>query len=65
MRWCFVQAQYVFIHDALCEVIQCGDTEILASRLSSTVENMAQTMSGETITGFQQQFQVSKVLVLY
>ena len=56
-----LQAQYVFVHDALCEVIQCGDTEILASRLSSTVENMAQNISGQTITGFQEQFQVSTV----
>ena len=54
-----LQAQYVFVHDALCEVIQCGDTEILASRLSSTVENMAQNISGQIITGFQEQFQVS------
>ena len=57
-----LQAQYVFVHDALCEVIQCGDTEILASRLSSTVENMAQNIiSCQTITGFQEQFQVSTV----
>ena len=54
-----LQAQYVFVHDALCEVIQCGDTEIFASRLSSTVESMAQNISGQTITGFQEQFQVS------
>ena len=54
-----LQAQYVFVHDALCEVIQCGDTEILASRLSSTVGNMAQNISGQTISGFQEQFQVS------
>ena len=60
-----LQAQYVFVHDALCEVIQCGDTEILASRLSSTVENMAQNISGQTITGFQEQFQVSTVLNIF
>ena len=59
-----LQAQYVFVHDALCEVIQCGD---IASRLSSTVENMAQNISGQTITGFQEQFQVSKYfsVILY
>ena len=28
----------MFVHDALCEVIQCGDTEIPAARLGSTVE---------------------------
>ena len=54
-----MQAQYVFIHDALCEVIQCGDTEIQASRLDTAVESMAQTLPGQTITGFQEQFQVS------
>ena len=65
MTSCYIQAQYVFVHDALCEVIQCGDTEILASRLSSTVENMAQNISGQTITGFQEQFQVSTLLFQY
>lgn len=54
-----LQAQYVFIHDALCEVIQCGVTEIQASRLEATVETMAQSLPGQTITGFQEQFQVS------
>ena len=53
-----MQAQYVFVHDALCEVIRCGDTEIPASRLSSAVESMAQSLPGQTITGFQEQFQV-------
>jgi protein tyrosine phosphatase len=51
-------AQYVFVHDALCEVIRCGDTEIPASRLSSAVESMAQSLPGQTITGFQEQFQL-------
>ena len=48
----------MFVHDALCEVIQCGDTEISASRLATAVEDMAQTLPGETTTGFQHQFQV-------
>ena len=54
----FVQAQYVFVHDAVCEVIQCGDTEVPASRLGTVVETMAHTLPGDTTTGFQQQFQV-------
>ena len=53
----------MFIHDALCEVIQCGDTEIQASRLKSTLESMAETLPGQTITGFQEQFQVSPFTV--
>ena len=58
MMLILIQAQYVFVHDALCEVIRCGDTEIPASRLSSAVESMAKTLPGQTITGFQEQFQV-------
>ena len=54
-----MQAQYVFVHDALCEVIQCGDTEIPASKLCSTVETMAQSLPGKVVTGFEEQFQVS------
>ena len=57
-----LQAQYVLVHDAVCEVIQCGDTEILASRLDTAVEALAQSLSGETITGFQHQFQVRIIL---
>ena len=45
----------MFVHDALCEVIQCGDTEIPAARL---VETMSHTIPGDTSTGFQQQFEV-------
>ena len=54
-----MQAQYVFVHDALCEVIQCGDTEISASKLGSAVETMAQSLPGKVVTGFEEQFQVS------
>ena len=54
-----MQAQYVFVHDVLCEVIQCGDTEIPASKLCSTVETMAQSLPGKVVTGFEEQFQVS------
>ena len=48
----------MFVHDALCEVIQCGDAEIPAARLGSTVETMSHTVPGDTSTGFQQQFEV-------
>ena len=52
----------MLVHDALCEVIQCGDTEISASRLNAAVEVMAQSLPGETFTGFQQQFQVRMIV---
>ena len=55
----------MFVHDAVCEVIQCGDTEVPASRLGTVVETMAHTLPGDTTTGFQQQFQVSSVLTVH
>ena len=58
-----VQSQYMFVHDALCEVIRCGDTEIQASRLDTAIERMAQALPGYTITGFQEQFQASALCI--
>ena len=55
-----VQAQYTFVHDALCEVIQCGNTEISAARLGATVDAMTQNLPGETVNECEQQFQVRK-----
>ena len=53
----------MFVHDALCEVIQCGDTEISASKLGSAVETMAQSLPGKVVTGFEEQFQVSTLFI--
>ena len=55
-----VQAQYTLVHDALCEVIQCGNTEISAARLGAIVDAMTQSLPGETVNEFEQQFQVRK-----
>lgn len=60
-----MQAQYAFVHDALCEVIKCGDTEISATRLREIIDSLSQPLSGDTtITGFQQQFEVTKHIIL-
>ena len=47
----------MFIHDALRELIMCGETEILAPKLDSTIKSLRQTKDG--ISGFEQQFQVA------
>ena len=51
-----LQAQYMFIHDALKEFIMCGETEVLAPNLGILINKLGRTKLG--ITGFEQQFQV-------
>ena len=54
----FVQAQYVFIHDALNELITCGQTDVVASALRTKVNFLSKIIPAKGITGFQNQFQV-------
>ena len=53
----FAQAQYNFIHDALNELILCGDTEITAPNLRIVISRLNKTKDGET--GYSKQFNVS------
>jgi len=53
-----IQAQYVFIHDALDELITCGETDIPAAGLRVKVNHLKKTIPGSGITGFARQFKV-------
>ena len=53
-----LQAQYVFIHDALEELIICGDTSILSHNLRVKIGNLGKIVWGKSISGFQDQFEV-------
>ena len=53
-----MQAQYIFIHDALDELITCGETDISAAGLRVKVNRLRKTIPGKGITGFAEQFQV-------
>ena len=55
---CTLQAQYIFIHDALDELITCGETDISAAGLRVKVNRLRKTIPGKGITGFAEQFQV-------
>ena len=55
----YLQAQYVFIHDALNELITCGQTDIVASALRTKVNFLSKIVPAKGITGFQNQFQVT------
>ena len=54
------QAQYVFIHDALNELITCGETELSANALRAKVHHLSKIIPGKGVTGFVHLFQVQK-----
>ena len=58
-----VQTQYVFIHNALDELITCGETEIAAANMRITIGRLGRTLPSREITGFQQQYEVVSMLV--
>ncbi|XP_041360358.1 tyrosine-protein phosphatase Lar-like isoform X2 [Gigantopelta aegis] len=48
--------QYIFIHDALAEAVQCGNTEVAARNLSVHIQKLTQPEPGETVTGMELEF---------
>ena len=54
------QAQYVFIHDSLSELVMCGETEVVAGDLRMKIMSLQNPVTGDTsgLTGFEKQFQV-------
>ena len=53
-----MQLQYIFIHDALDELITCGETDIPPTGLMVKVNRLRKIVPGKGITGFAEQFQV-------
>ena len=50
----------MYIHNALNELITCGETEIAAANLRITITRLSRTAPGQALTGFRAQLQVSK-----
>ncbi|XP_073974776.1 tyrosine-protein phosphatase Lar isoform X4 [Rhodnius prolixus] len=48
--------QYIFIHDALLEAVQCGNTEVPARSLHTHIQKLMQPEVGDTITGMELEF---------
>ncbi|XP_046401143.1 tyrosine-protein phosphatase Lar isoform X4 [Ischnura elegans] len=51
--------QYIFIHDALLEAVECGNTEVAARHLHSHIQRLMQPAheeAGESITGMELEF---------
>ena len=52
-----VQTQYVFIPDALSELVVCGETEMTAAELRTKMNELKEHVA-TGVTGYQKQFQV-------
>ena len=55
---CCVQAQYIFLHDAILEGVESGKTDVPADRLRGHVDSLAKMDSSAGETGFEQEFRV-------
>ena len=51
----------MFIHDALKELIMCGETEILAPNLGIVINKLSKVKDGTS--GFELQYQVIKHVI--
>lgn len=54
--------QYVFIHDALQEAVNCGTTEVPARNLYAYIQKLTQIEGGENVTGMELEFKVQTVI---
>ena len=54
----------MFIHDALCDYITCGDTSIPAHELKAAVATFGRVDQNARKTAFQEQFAVSAPLIM-
>lgn len=52
------EEQYMFIHDALLEAVQCGQTEVPARAVPSTLQAL-ETAVQDGLTGMDLEFKVS------
>ena len=48
----------MFIHDAILEQLTCGDTQISAGELQTSIDNLMKSSGTAHSTGLQTQFQV-------
>ena len=58
-----LQIQYVFIHNALDELLTCGETEITAANMRIAIGKLGRSVQSGTGTGFQKQYEVHVLYV--
>ena len=53
-----LQSQYVFVHDALDELIKCEETDINVRSLKSKIDHLHDVITDKGSSGFDTQYQV-------
>ena len=53
-----LQDQYIFIHDAILEVVTCGDTQITATNFRLQMDKLSHEDPTHKCTVYQHQFKV-------
>ena len=56
-----LQEQYIFVHDAILEVITCVDTQIIAGGLWKSMQKLSHRDPDTHLTGYDTQFMASHV----
>ena len=64
---CQVQTedQYIFIHDALLEAINCGNTELPAGDLYNHLHRLTTPASDSPVTGMEIEFKVRREILCF
>lgn len=55
----YVQEQYEFVHEAVCDFAMCGNTHIEATRFGDALAKLRDYSEEGCTTNFEEQFQVS------
>ena len=57
------EEQYIFIHEAINEAIQSGQTEVSARNLLTHLQALLQPIDNSSLTEMELEFKVNKVLL--
>ena len=59
IKFLLLQTQYIFIHNALDELLTCGDTEVAAANMRIVIGKLSRPAEEESsISGFLKQYEV-------
>ena len=64
IKFLLLQTQYIFIHNALDELLTCGDTEVAAANMRIVIGKLSRPAEEESsISGFLKQYEVSNTSI--